>query len=149
MRIRNYRPSDLQTLFEIDQACFPPGIAYPKNELRNFIAQRGSRTWVAEAGKETIGFLIACRESEESAHVVTIDVVESSRRKGVGAALMDAAEGWAGKMRVEFLYLETAEDNLVAQRFYQARGYFKVERVEGYYADGGAAWVMAKRLNDE
>lgn len=44
------------------------------------------------------------------------------------------------------IYLETAEDNLIAQRFYQARGYAKVQRVEGYYANGQAAWVMAKTL---
>lgn len=149
MRIRNYRPSDLQTLYKIDQACFPPGIAYPMSELVHFITQRGSRTWVAEAGDDIIGFLIATLEAEDTAHIVTIDVVASSRRKGVGRTLMDAAENWAKERRANILYLETAEDNLIAQRFYQARGYFKVEKIDGYYSSGGAAWVMAKRLNDE
>jgi ribosomal-protein-alanine N-acetyltransferase len=149
MRIRNYRPSDLRTLYKIDQACFPPGIAYPISELVHFITQRGSRTWVAEAGDDIIGFLIAILEEDETAHIVTIDVVASARRKGVGRALMDAAESWAGTKRVKILYLETAEDNIIAQRFYQARGYLQVERVEEYYSNGGAAWVMAKTLNDE
>jgi ribosomal protein S18 acetylase RimI-like enzyme len=149
MRIRNYRPSDLHTLYKIDQICFPPGIAYPMSELVHFITQRGSRTWVAEAGDGIIGFLIATLEAKDTAHIVTIDVVATSRRKGVGRALMDAAENWAGKKRVKVLYLETAEDNFIAQRFYQARGYLQVERIDGYYSTGGAAWVMAKTLNDE
>ena len=149
MRIRNYRPSDLQTLYQIDQVCFPPGIAYPKNELAAFIAMRGSRTWVAEADGERIGFLIACPESRSAVHIVTIDVVAANRRKGVGRALMDAAEQWASDQRTRVIYLETSEDNLIAQRFYEARGYRRVERIDEYYSNGQAAWVMAKNLNDE
>ena len=148
MHIRNYHPSDFHTLYKIDQTCFPPGIAYPESELMHFITQRNSRTWVAEAGEDIIGFLIACLEPQELAHIVTIDVVASSRRKGVGRALMDAAEGWAAAERVRVLYLETAEDNVLAQRFYKARGYSKVDKVDGYYSNGAAAWVMAKTLNE-
>ena len=146
MRIRHYRSSDFETLYQIDQACFPSGIAYPRDELTHFITQPGSRTWVAESGEETIGFLIVCLEPEETAHIVTIDVTASSRRQGVGGALMDVAEKWAREEKADFLYLETAEDNLDAQRFYQARGYFRVEKIDHYYSDGTAAWVMAKSL---
>ncbi|MBI4164773.1 MAG: GNAT family N-acetyltransferase [Acidobacteria bacterium] len=149
MRIRNYRPADLQTLYKIDQVCFPPGIAYPKSELMRFITERNSRTWVAESGDDIIGFLIASLEAEDTAHIVTIDVVASSRRKGVGKALMGAAEDWAREQRATVLYLETAEGNIAAQRFYRARGYLKVEKVVGYYSNGAAAWVMAKRLHDD
>lgn len=148
MRIRNYRPSDLQTLYQIDHACFPPGIAYPKHELIHFLSMRGARAWVAESADETVGFLIACREAQDAVHIVTIDVVDSARRQGVGRALMDDAEIWAKAQEAKVIYLETAEDNLVAHRFYEARGYVRVEKVEGYYSNGQAAWVMAKDLND-
>lgn len=149
MRIRNFRPSDLQTLYHIDQACFPPGIAYPKHELTQFVTMHGARTWVAESNGDTIGFLIACLESRTAVHIVTIDVVALARRKGAGRALMDAAENWARTQKAQVIYLETAEDNAVAQQFYEFRGYFRVEKVDGYYSNGQAAWVMAKRLNDE
>jgi ribosomal protein S18 acetylase RimI-like enzyme len=149
MHIRPYRPTDLSTLHEIDRGCFPAGIAYSKREISCFVARRGSRAWVAEAGGEIVGFLIACRESREAGHIVTIDVVEGWRRKGVGRALMDAAEAWAVEQGFRVLFLETAEDNLQAQRFYEARGYFKIRRLERYYADGTAAWVMAKTVSSE
>jgi len=146
MNLRPFRRSDLNTLYEIDQTCFPPGVSYAKSELASFIAGRGARTWIAEEGGQIVGFLIADRAGPRAAHIVTIDVCAAYRRRGVGRILMDAAEKWATDQKVELIYLETAEDNLIAQRFYHARGYAKVEKVEGYYANGQAAWVMAKSL---
>ncbi len=144
--LRGYLPSDLPILFEIDQACFPPGVSYSRGELARFLARAGAKAWVAEKDGQIVGFLIAGREEATLAHLVTIDVRSECRRRGVGRILMDAAEKWARDEGVELIYLETAEDNLIAQRFYEARGYTKVDRVEEYYADGQAAWVMAKSL---
>ena len=62
---------------------------------------------------------------------------------------MDAAELWAREEELPLVYLETAENNTAAQRFYEARGYKKVDRVENYYSDGTSAWVMLKWLKRE
>jgi ribosomal protein S18 acetylase RimI-like enzyme len=59
---------------------------------------------------------------------------------------MEAAEQWAHNDALRMIGLETAQDNLVAQKFYLARGYRKVDEIENYYADGTAAWVMVKEL---
>jgi len=146
MKLRPFRSSDYQTLYEIDRSCFPPGISYSRQELEQFIAHRNSRTWVAEEGEVIVGFLIADREPGQVGHVVSIDVLEKWRRRGVGAALMDAGEDWAQRQGLDLVFLETAEDNLAAQGFYEARGYVKYEKLEKYYADGTAAWVMVKWL---
>ena len=146
MRLRAFRADDLETLYKIDQACFAPGISYSREELRGFISQRGSRTWVAEERGETVGFLVVERQAQEVAHLVTIDVVERWRRRRVGSLLMDAAEHWAREQKLLFVYLETAENNAAAQRFYEARGYRRVDRVESYYSDGTSAWVMLRWL---
>jgi ribosomal protein S18 acetylase RimI-like enzyme len=149
MILRPFRSCDLETLCAIDQACFPPGISYSREELGSFIAHRSSRTWVAEEGGDIVGFLIADRQPRKVGHIVTIDVVEPSRRRGVGSKLMDAAEQWAWEQGLRLIYLETAEDNLEAQRFYMARGYRRSRKVENYYRNGLAAWVMMKRLEDQ
>lgn len=146
MRIRDFQPSDLLRLSEIDQACFPPGIAYSREELARFITHRSSRTWVAEENGRIVGFVVAGRQPVRVGHIITIDILEGYRRRGVGSELMSVAENWARQARLELMYLETAEDNLAAQQFYEARGYRKVERVEQYYSTGLAAWVMVKRL---
>jgi len=147
MRLRTFQPGDLQRLYEIDQSCFAAGISYSKSELEGFIRHRKAMTWVAEEGKEIVGFLIASRHpSMPLGHIITIDVVEAWRRKGVGTALMDAVEDWARQRRFVSLSLETAEDNLPAQAFYERHGYTKFERLENYYADGTSAWTMVKWL---
>jgi len=46
--IRPYRGADFDRLWEIDQACFPPGIAYSQMELSGFIMRRNAITIVAE-----------------------------------------------------------------------------------------------------
>lgn len=147
VRLRTYRSTDFDTLYEIDQVCFPAGISYGREELANFIKSPHSMTWVAEAGQVVVGFVIADRENDEIAHIITIDVVEKWRHRGVGTELMNTAEDWAARMGVRFVYLETAEENLVAQQFYRSRGYKTVERVANYYASGQAAWVMVKWMN--
>lgn len=146
MRIRDFQPSDLPRLSEIDQSCFPPRIAYSREELGRFIAHRSSRTWVAEDDDRIVGFVVAGRQPVRVGHIITIDILEGYRRRGVGSELMSVAENWARKAKLELMYLETAEDNLSAQKFYEGRGYRKVEKVEQYYGNGLAAWVMVKRL---
>ena len=147
MQLRRFQPSDLQRLYKIDQSCFAPGISYSKRELEGFIHHRDSKTWVAEEGKEIVGFLIADRHPTMLlGHIITLDVVEAWRRRGVGSALMDAVEEWARKRRFISISLETAEDNLTAQAFYERRGYVKYDKLERYYSDGAAAWTMVKWL---
>lgn len=145
-QIRLYRRSDLETLFRIDQACFPPQVSYSRDELARFIGHQNSRTWVGQDGNEIVGFIVATRHPQKVGHIITIDVIESRRRTGIGTALMERAEDWARREGLRSIYLETAEQNLPAQRFYFARGYVKVEEVENYYSDGQTAWVMVKWL---
>jgi ribosomal protein S18 acetylase RimI-like enzyme len=146
MQLRAFRPADLQTLFEIDAACFPPGISYSLQELAGFISGRGSETWVAEAEGGIAGFLIAARAPGKMMQIVTIDVRENWRRRGVGAALMDAAEQWGREQGCEGARLQTGEGNRAAQAFYRARGYVKLGEISRYYSDGSTAWVMGKAL---
>lgn len=149
MMLRAYRPSDLETLWAIDQACFSQEICYTRDEIASFITYPGSRTWVAEENGAIVGFLIAGHQSRGVGHIVTIDVVEPSRRRGVGSKLMEAAEQWAREQGMAFIHLETAVDNLPAQRFYVARGYRRARRIENYYRNGLAAWLMVKGLKNQ
>ncbi len=146
MILRSHRVSDLDALYRIDQECFPPGISYSREELAGFIRHRSSKTWVAEEEGEIAGFLVAGREAARVGHVITIDIIPKWRRRGIGSALMEVAEAWSRRSGAKLLYLETGETNRVAQRFYQARGYEQVDRIENYYGQGAPAWVMMKLL---
>lgn len=146
MLLRPFRPADLQTLYEIDQACFPQGISYSREELRRFIQHKNSQTWVAEEEGQIAGFLVADRQAGKLGHIITVDVTERFRRRRVGTLLMDAAEDWFRTQGIAWVCLEAAETNTSAQRFYLARGYKQAEVIPGYYSDGSAAWVMVKWL---
>lgn len=146
MRLRIYKPSDLKTLHAIDAVCFPPGISYTLEELQLFITYRMAKTWVAEESGKVAGFLVAHKTARSGVHVVTLDVIETARRRGVGGALMDAAEDWAHAHGCRYVSLETAEDNHVAQAFYAKHGYKKMEKLQNYYPNGASAWVMTKAI---
>ncbi len=143
--LRPCRASDFESLLRIDHACYEPGIAYSRRELREYLSDRGSRCWVALLGQEITGFLIAIREGWLG-HIITIDVVESARRHGVGSLLLAAAEremAAAGARRVE---LETATNNQPAIAFWQRHGYETVEIIPRYYLNRIDAYLMIKRL---
>ena len=146
MELRPFQPSDLDTLYEIDQECFPAGISYSRDELSDFIGRRGARTWVAVAEKRIVGFVVVGHEPRGVGHIVTIDVVDTTRGKGVGKALMQMVDEWAQRQVLRLIYLETAEDNCLAQRFYGGLGYVKVKEIPSYYPNGATAWVMVKWL---
>ena len=146
MKLRPFKRPDLAALHRIDQACFPPGTSYSARELDRFVSHSKSQTWVAEERAGIAGFLILSQEPQKVGHIVTIDVIESQRRSGVGSMLMDAAETWATRNGFRLIYLETADDNRPAQAFYAKRGYAKVDEVANYYSNGQTAWVMVRWL---
>ncbi len=146
MEIQPFASTQLDTLYKIDQECFPPGISYTRKDLARFIQHKLAKTWVARSSDRTVGFVILEQEPRKAGHIVTIDVVQNARGTGVGSALMKTAEEWALRQGLRLIYLETAEDNRAAQSFYLARGYAKVEEIPDYYSSGQTAWVMVKWL---
>jgi len=156
--VRKYRPEDFQTLWRIDQACFPPGISYTPFELKSFIHRGGSFTLVAAAAHEAaqerpssdlnrgiLGFLIAAYRGL-AGHLITIDVCAEARRHRVGSALLGAAESRMRLGNCKVVRLETAVDNLAALSFYKRHAYSVTKVVPRYYSNGVDALVFEKKL---
>jgi len=153
--IRDYRPQDFDELWQLDQSCFPAGIAYSRFELMRYIRRRGAFTLVAENGKQQItGFAVAECQSlpaqgeggirRSAGHVVTLDVRAEARRTGVGTTLMDAVESRLWEAGCSAVYLETAVNNQGAVAFYKRRGYSVLRIVPRYYAGDLDALLMGK-----
>ena len=143
--IRPYQPGDFAALYSLDQACFPPGIAYTKTGLRYFLKLDGAQCLVAEEGKKIVGFLLA-EENHPLAHIITLDVAESHRRRGVGSALVKEMETILAARDVRAILLETAVSNEVAVAFWQRHGYRTEAVLKRYYLGRLDAFEMRKLL---
>jgi ribosomal-protein-alanine N-acetyltransferase len=147
--LRTYDPADFETLYSIDRACYPRGIAYSRRTLREYLSAASADCLVAEvtAGprREIAGFIIALAEDTE-AHIITIDVVESRRRSGVGSALLLAMEERLLARGVRQIALETATSNAAGVAFWQRHGYRYAGVLRGYYQGRVDAYWMLKSL---
>jgi ribosomal-protein-alanine N-acetyltransferase len=134
--IRPATREDLDALFALDRACFRPGIAYSKTELRYFLFHLRSISVVAEDESGIAGFAVVefvLEEGRRIGHIVTIDVAPSHRRRGVGRLLMDALLGFCRQAGALSLRLEVAVDNEGAITFYKLMGFAETGRIRGYY----------------
>lgn len=144
--VRELRSEDFEVLWRIDQECFPPGIAYSKQELKAYVRSRGTFTLIAgdSEGGSPKGFIVV--HAGAAGHIVTIDVVASARRSGVGTLLMQAAEERLRAAGVRAIGLETAVDNSPALAFYKRHGYSVIRTWPRYYSNGVDALVLKKDL---
>jgi [ribosomal protein S18]-alanine N-acetyltransferase len=150
--LRDFRAGEFQLLWQLDQQCFPRGIAYTQRELKHYMEAPGTFTIVAEAdGREApdiAGFLVGQRHKRGLGHVVTIDVNPEFRREGVGTVMMQAAEQRLRSEGCHSIFLETAVDNETAISFYKRRGYTVLRTLPGYYMGDLDAFLMGKSLLD-
>jgi ribosomal-protein-alanine N-acetyltransferase len=148
--IRDFNPDDFDALWRMDQECFPPGIAYSRQELKTYVRHRQSFTLVAhEAAHDAkdgkiAGFIVA--HSAITSHIITIDVQPAARRSGVGSMLLQAAEDRLLAAGSKAVGLETAVDNISALSFYKRHGYNVVRTWPRYYSTGVDALVLKKIL---
>ena len=145
--IRDFEPEDFETLWRMDQDCFPPGISYSKRELMAYLGYPAAFTLVAvhEASSEPQGFIVA--QSGNTGHIITIDVIAGTRRAGVGSRLIKAAEERLRASGCRAVDLETAVDNLGALSFYKRHGYSVIRSWPRYYSNGVDALVLQKQFH--
>lgn len=169
--IREFRPSDFDTLWNIDQTCFAAGISYTRAELRLYMRRRASFTLVAvsqESGESDgppsaakkekglrgsgssdaaiAGFIVAEAGARARGHIITIDVIGPARRAGVGSLLLRAAEDRLISVECRSVELETAVDNPSAIAFYKRHKYSVIKTFPRYYSNGVDALVLEKTL---
>jgi ribosomal-protein-alanine N-acetyltransferase len=143
--IRQYDSHDFAALYKLDQACFPPGISYSKTMLRYFLAQPAAECLVAADGARIIGFLIS-EENPPLGHIITLDVAESHRRRGVGTLLLRESEEHLAFRGVRTVLLETATNNEAGIAFWERHGYRREAVLKNYYSGRMDAYEMRKRL---
>ena len=148
--LRDYRKQDFLHLCQIDRLCYSEAIAYTPEEMALGLVQPGAFALVAEVNSQVIAFVLAYQKKQSwrnaAGHIVTIDVLEEFRARGIGNRLMERAEQRLRQNGARRIILEVGTGNQPALRFYKRRGYTLKRLLSGYYADGSDAYLMEKAL---
>ena len=146
IRIRRASPADLDDLVRIEEDVFRSD-RVPRRGFRRFLASRSSVLTVAVRGGTIAGYaLVLFRANSEVARLYSIAVAPQARRRGIGVALLAAAEAAARKRACAVLRLEVHEKNAAAISRYRKAGYTLFGRHAAYYSDRGHALRFEKRL---
>src|SRR5260370_40140462 len=115
------------------------------NTSRRFHTLPGAKCRAAEVSGKGAVFILP-EEHPPLAHIITIDVVESERRSGIGSTLLLAIEEDLALHGVRAIVLETATNNEPAVAFWQQHGYRIQSVLERYYLGRLDASEMKKGL---
>jgi [ribosomal protein S18]-alanine N-acetyltransferase len=88
------------------------------------------------------GGLILIRAAAGEAEILTLAVVPTARRTGVGQALLTAATEMAAKLGAQAIFLEVSVMNIAAQALYTKAGFIEAGRRRQYYSDRSDALVL-------
>jgi GNAT superfamily N-acetyltransferase len=97
------------------------------------------------------GFLAVKQHTPKSAELYVMGVRPERHRRGVGTALLAAAEDYLRERGVEYFQVKTlgpsrpSEGYERTRRFYEARGFVALEEIHGLW-DGNPCLLMVKRL---
>ncbi|MBC6983321.1 N-acetyltransferase [Caulobacter sp. 17J80-11] len=147
MNLRPATPFDLDALARVHaEAGFAP--AWPAPELEKLLLGPGAFGLLVELDGAVAGFIL-CRSVAGEAEILTVATTPSARRKGVGLALVEAAQKLARVTGAEAMFLEVAVDNAPAIELYRKTGFTEAGRRRGYYRRREGAPVDALVLRRE
>lgn len=146
LRLRPGVPEDIAALFDLEHQVFTTDRLSQKS-LRNFLTSPNARLLVAERDGIFAGYaLILFRPNSAVARLYSIAVVPTSAGRGIGRALLAAAEDAACARGCRTIRLEVEAHNTGAVRIYEKTGYRFRGRASGYYDNGGDALRFEKPL---
>jgi len=152
--IRQFTPQDVAAVIEINDTCLPEH--YTSAFFLDLHNNCPEAFQVAEADGRVVGYVM-CRlehgfseirrfRMAKKGHLVSIAVIPTHRRVGVGKALVTRALEALWKNRAEECFLEVRVSNEPAVNLYKKLGFNTTRRVQWYYSDGEDAYVMCRDL---
>lgn len=150
--LREYRSGDWERMHALDMECFAPEFRFSRRVMRGFAEARGAMAVLAEtdvrgAAEELVGFCVVQMEGQVG-YVVTLDVAEAWRRRGLARRMMEEMEAKVRAAGGVGMALHVFTGNAGAMRFYESMGYGRAGRAEGFYGRGLDALAYRKRFVD-
>jgi [ribosomal protein S18]-alanine N-acetyltransferase len=144
--VRRARLADLDDLCELEELVFGDD-RMSRRGLRNFLTAHSASVVVAEHFGGVAGCAVVLfRPNSKIARLYSIAVSPNSAGRGLGPALLAAAEQAAVAKQRQTLRLEVHERNHRAIARYRQAGYRQFGCHERYYPDSGDALRFEKLL---
>lgn len=140
--------SDLDDLVALEQRTFDND-RMSREQYRRHLDSTTARVLVASANhRKFLGTAVVFfRKRSHVARLYSLASQPEARGKGIGTALVEAAEAAARQRKCHALRLEVRADNTLAIAFYQRLGYQRIGLLKAYYEDGADGWRYEKRFD--
>jgi ribosomal-protein-alanine acetyltransferase len=146
IRLRPATRDDLDAVVEIEKRAFDHDII-SRRSLRRFLTASSAVAIVAEHQGKVAGYAVLLfRPLSAAARLYSIAVDPDVRGRGIGPALIAAAEEAALERDCVWVRLEVHEKNAPAIARYRKAGFRQHGERPSYYEDGGTALLLEKRL---
>lgn len=136
VRVRPAGPSDLPAVARLDQAAFGPIWGYGEHVFRS-VLDTDALFLLAEEEGEIVGYILCTMHPERRAHIVRLAVSPAHQGRQIGVRLLAEAFVALRSRGVEWISLNTQEENRRSQRLY---------RWFGFRPTGEEVGVWVKRL---
>ncbi|WP_297925783.1 GNAT family N-acetyltransferase [Metallibacterium sp.] len=147
VHVRRADAVDLDALLALETRVFRSDLISRAQYRRHIDSDTALVLVATQAGTLLGSVVVFFRRGSRNAHLYSLASAPEARGRGVGAALLRAAEQAARQRRCQGMRLEVRGSNRAAQRLYETRGYCRHGLHRGYYEDGADALRYAKTLD--
>lgn len=145
VNIRFCNIDDLEALYFIEKSSYLA--PWPRAIIQaDLTTMRNNIVYLCAEWRDVMCGFSAFSRKRRTLRIMNLAVLPEYRRQGVASQLLIAIEEMARLWGCKEMTLEVRESNYGAQALYARFGFYKVRRLERYYSDGEAAFLMKARL---
>ncbi|MGA7979822.1 MAG: peptidase C39 family protein [Chromatiaceae bacterium] len=146
LTIRPATLADLDTLVALENQSFVID-RLSRRQLRYMLTKARADTLLAQEGGMMLGYILSLYSRGTAvARIYSIAVSPQARGRGIGRALVEAAEAAAWEKERAYVRLEIRRDNLASQALFERAGYRRFGVLSDYYEDHMEALRYEKGL---
>jgi len=145
--IKPLTEKNIKEVLKLNFRCFQNGENYTKHTFLYLLNEPGILSYqIVTEHDEMAAFAFVMVTESGMGHLTTIGVAPEHRRRNLARKLLEHLETALTKRDIYTMMLEVRVGNTDAQNLYLRSGYAVTQRIENYYHNGEACFLMFKSL---